>query len=903
MNLAHYIYILTFLALTSFKVNAQQNVCLGDDISVCIGSTVTIDNCQGTPGNTTGIVMDNATSVSLTDDSYSGAVPIGFSFDFYGNTNTQCVIGSNGVISFDLADANAYCSYVLDGTPLPNAAVNESTNSCMPAFHDINPNTATSPTGEILYQTFGTAPNRFFIVLYKDIYAFGGGGECSYLGIILYESTNIVEYHVGYKPIAATWNNGLAVQGMQNAAGNIAHWTVGRNNTQWNTIQDGKRYTPDAPNSTNNYTVTDIPYTLITSVSSTFQWEATNGNTYPYNSGSLLVSPVFPGTTGYFLSGQACGNSLGAITDTTWVTRLTVSGTTTVTDDICSSGSGSVTVNPVQGDAPFTYNWPSLNSTNQTVNNVQAGNHQVEITDANGCTSTAQALVGDTPANYDSTFTLVSCAGGSDGTATATMVPELGTISYQWNDPLGQTTQTAIGLTAGTYSCTITSDIGCSNTVSVTVTEIPGLTATISNLTDVTCNSGNDGMIEITATLGSTPYSYNWSGSSLTTNTADDLFVGPQSVTISDANGCSITIDTVLSEPNPLDITFITPDTQICPEDDIELSVIGSGGSSNYSYTWNSNGVNIGNTQNITVDPDVTGTVYCVTLSEACGSPTDQECVTINFPTPIIPSAIPDEYEKCIPNTFEFTNTSTNPSEVATTFWEFSDNPTHNILKNGVDSCSHYFDILGYHSVTMTVTSIYGCVYTDTMVNLIEVKDSPDAEFSFSSNPTTIFETSILMQNASSSDVVMWNWYSPGSSPSYSSSESPNFTFPEGVVGEYPVQLIVETARGCIDTVEYIMHVLPDILFYAPNAFTPDGDEFNQSWKPVIEGIDEQDYEILIFNRWGELIWESHDINVGWDGTYNGKRVPQGSYSWVAKVKSSYNDDKKTFSGSITILK
>jgi len=573
----------------------------------------------------------------------------------------------------------------------------------------------------------------------------------------------------------------------------------------------------------------------------------------------------------------------------------------------CAGGTdGAAVANYVDnsGTLTATYLWndPS-GQTTQTATGLTPGPYSCTVTLSNGCIGTATANVGSSNVSSNSSSTLVSCPGGNDGTAIANMTPVVGNLSYLWNDAAAQTTQTATGLLAGNYSCTITSDIGCTVTEDVIVTEVAGMVSTITNQVDVTCNSGNNGIVEVSVVDGAMPYIYSWDNSSSTTNIANDLYVGDHTVTITDNNGCVITESITLGEPPALNISDLTPSTQICPEDDIQLNVTGTGGSSPHTFTWLENGVNIGTGTPITVDPDITNTNYCAILTEACGSPADTQCVLIYFPTPIIPSAIPDEIEKCVPNTFEFTNTSTNAGEIATTFWEFGDNPSHNILENGNDSTSHYYDQVGMQTITMTITSIYGCVYSDTLYDLIEVLPSPVAEFSFSNNPATIFETSILMQNASTADVVSWSWFSPGSTPSYSNSTSPSFKFPEGIPGQYPIQLIVETARGCIDTVEYIMHIIPDIIFYAPNSFTPDGDEFNQSWKPFIEGVDKAQFELLIFNRWGQLIWESHDTEASWDGTYNGKVLPVGTYSWVASVKSIYDDGKETFSGSINILK
>ena len=81
------------------------------------------------------------------------------------------------------------------------------------------------------------------------------------------------------------------------------------------------------------------------------------------------------------------------------------------------------------------------------------------------------------------------------------------------------------------------------------------------------------------------------------------------------------------------------------------------------------------------------------------------------------------------------------------------------------------------------------------------------------------------------------------------------------------------------------------------------GDEFNQNWKPQISGIDIYDYDMFIFNRWGELIWESHDPSVGWDGTYQGKPVQNGTYAWRARVTNLYDDGKEEFSGSINLIR
>lgn len=577
-----------------------------------------------------------------------------------------------------------------------------------------------------------------------------------------------------------------------------------------------------------------------------------------------------------------------------------------MTPATCGQSTGSVTASNPTGTAPYTYSWNTPgNPTTPSVSNVPPGNYTVTMTTDDGCVAASNITVTNQAASYTSSSTPATCAGSANGTATINTTTTYGTVSYLWSGPTaaGQTTQTATGLAAGQYTCTVTTSAGCSNNVTVNVGQLPGITANIASQSNVTCNSGNDGVIQLNVAAGTPPYTYSWDNSTSTTNIANDLMVGPHLVRVTDANGCYVDVNGVLTEPAPLAITFLTPTVQVCPENDTVLSVTGTGGSSAHTFTWYENGVMIGTGNSITVDPDYTNTQYCVELSEACGSPTTQECTIVNFPTPIVPLATPDEVSKCVPDTFYFQNTSINGGEIATTFWEYGDKPNHNEVINANDSVAHYYDITGFHTVTMTVTSIYGCVYSNVLNNIIEVKPTPTANFSFTNNPATFFETAVRFQDASSSDVVYWSWYSPGSIPMTSNEPSPSVKFPEGIAGTYPVYLYVETALGCSDSIMYTMTVIEDIIFYAPNAFTPDGDQHNQTWKPIINGIDIYAFELLIYNRWGELIWENHDPSQGWDGTYNGKLVPAGAYSWVARVKKPQNDGKETFTGTINILK
>ena len=108
---------------------------------------------------------------------------------------------------------------------------------------------------------------------------------------------------------------------------------------------------------------------------------------------------------------------------------------------------------------------------------------------------------------------------------------------------------------------------------------------------------------------------------------------------------------------------------------------------------------------------------------------------------------------------------------------------------------------------------------------------------------------------------------------------------------------------GCQD--EYCISIVveDEIVIFVPNTFTPDGDEYNQTFRAYVNGIDIYDFDFLIFNRWGELIWENHDPEIGWDGTYNGNIVQSGTYTWKIVVKDLEFDYRKTYTGHVNMLK
>jgi gliding motility-associated-like protein len=136
-----------------------------------------------------------------------------------------------------------------------------------------------------------------------------------------------------------------------------------------------------------------------------------------------------------------------------------------------------------------------------------------------------------------------------------------------------------------------------------------------------------------------------------------------------------------------------------------------------------------------------------------------------------------------------------------------------------------------------------------------------------------------------------------------STQEHPSHSYPEQA-GNYYVTLVVANSHGCTDTATQLIIVENQVIFYVPNTFTPDGDLFNPSFLPIFTaGYDIYNFNLVIFNRWGEIVFESNDARYGWDGTYGGMPSPDGTYTWQIQYKELYKDKHVLIRGHFNLLR
>ncbi|MBI3135703.1 MAG: PKD domain-containing protein [Bacteroidetes bacterium] len=459
------------------------------------------------------------------------------------------------------------------------------------------------------------------------------------------------------------------------------------------------------------------------------------------------------------------------------------------------------------------------------------------------------------------------------------------------------------GTAPGTnYSFVIKDAQGCLVTVDDDVIDInvPSLDAPV--VVNSSCYTVCDGQITLTG-LNLTNYQITNTAGTITQNTTGiftALCADTYDIYVDNGFGCSVTATATITEPTPLQITSLTPDFTICAGEPANLNVTGTGGNGVYTYTWTTGATTLGTGTSLSFNPNASMQV-CVTMSENCPSPTVQQCMNITIPPNAFPLMTSDVVSGCFPVEVNFTNLTA--GSIATTLWEFSDGGSATI--SGTNPITHIFDNPGMYDVTMTVTTVDGCLFDTTFAQYIEVFDYPNAMYTYSPIPATIFETEITFNDFSSSDVVQWSWeLGPMVIPGNSTEQNPTAVYPEGVPGDYPVMLHVWNTDGCEDSIAGVVSIVNEVILFAPNIFTPDGDEYNQYWRVYITGIDIYDFHLTMFNRWGEVVWESYNSEAGWNGKYGSQGLIQdGTYVWVIEAKDTYNDKKYEFRGHVTVLK
>jgi gliding motility-associated-like protein len=578
---------------------------------------------------------------------------------------------------------------------------------------------------------------------------------------------------------------------------------------------------------------------------------------------------------------------------------ITVDSITMVT--CFGSSDGEIMISASGGIPGYNYTWSNGGST-ANISGLLSGIHTVTVTDTNNC-SINQLVVVTEPAVLNASilsFTDENCIGSNDGTASVIHTGGTAPYSYSWNTVPIQTGIIANNLAPGNYVVTVTDTNGCQTTTSII---IGSPTPVITNgIADVTICYGDSTILTGSASGGNGGYIYFWNNGIGIVNPAN---VAPTTTTNYivngiDQNGCVGTSDTVVVNVHSLfqsDLNVVA-NSPICPgANTLVYAIVNNPNTGPLTYSWN-NG--LGNTPGAFTPSPTQPTTYIVTVSNQCGVIiTDSASVTFK-PLPNI-SFIGNGIG-CAPVSVAFTDLSTTIVDPITSWsWNFGDGGT-----SAVQNPTYIYNSSGIYNVTLTVTTNDGCTKDTTISSLVTVYPNPIASFTATPTKTDLQFPTISFTNQSSGGVsYLWD-FGDGDT---SNAVNPSHTYQD--TGTYYVILTVINQFGCTDQYQLQIRIDPHFYFNVPNAFTPNtngsnGGQYdinalsNNVFYPFTEFVEK--FNMMIFNRWGELIFESNDLTVGWDGYYRGTLSQQDVYVW--KIQLTYIDGSKLSKvGDLTLIR
>jgi len=472
-----------------------------------------------------------------------------------------------------------------------------------------------------------------------------------------------------------------------------------------------------------------------------------------------------------------------------------------------------------------------------------------------------------TPSMSVGTPTDIKCFGASTGTASVTALNGNSPYTYLWS-PSGGTNATATGLSAGTYTVTVSGTNGCSAAGKVTITQPTTINPSITSNV-ATCIDTN-GSLSVSVSGGISPYTYLWNPGGERTSVIKGLSSGKYTVTIVDANGC---IDTASGNVG-IDKTFSVSVTGLDTMCKGQNAVLSASGATNYRWSTGST------SSAVTVSPASTTNYWVVGSTGVCK---DSVPYTIDIYPPLVVSNLLND-SICPGGLVQLQVVCTGGKPAYTYTWS-----------NGVAGNSP-----GPFKVSPASTTTYSVVITDgcnyKVIDSAKVSVFPVGTTSFYSNPDTLTNGQIVQFTNTSHGTDKYYWYFGDGGTS--TSVNPSYSYP--IPGTYQVVLIGYNSHGCLDSAVGDIYVAPKVII--PNVFTPNGDGANDEFYFTIRGA--QCFNCNIYNRWGMLVYQSDNIKQGWDGKIQqtGELASDGTYYYLLNY-CDYKNDSYQLAGFLELIR
>lgn len=449
------------------------------------------------------------------------------------------------------------------------------------------------------------------------------------------------------------------------------------------------------------------------------------------------------------------------------------------------------------------------------------------------------------------------------------------------------------GLAAGTYNICVEDNIGCSACADIVVPTGTKISMDAGADTSI-CENG---VASLNAVVGSNvPMTFYWNDQAQSAS----VVLAPSAskyhkVYAQSSNGCTTDTDSVYVEVKDAIELFVSDVQSVCPGEPTSIRVNPNGGwGTNYVFDWSNGTASMGDEGVLYLSP-MSNTTVTVTVSDQCES----NPVVFQIPIEVYPvpeaSLSFDMVEACEPAVFGW-NIETDQQTYAQSFLSIANQEPVQDRPAGLTSEM----MAGTYGAFVILTNEFGCMDSLELPSALKVHELPVAHFTSKPSKPTSVNPEVSFLNFSSGGIRN-DWFV--NDEWISNEENPTYKFAENHVGSYEVALEVTSGFGCVSDYVQIVNVIADANVFIPNAFTPDDNQYNQYWELHADGIDEDQFRVTVYNRWGQQVWTASSPKAKWNGTFKGENLPTGIYSYTITTYNKTSGEPLNYQGTINLLR